>query len=134
MTDGSSHILKYYSAGATANKYFQWDAPIAVTVTSSGTSATYSAMDLTTGVPTTKFGRTFIKYKWTPNAAADALNFQPTGATGDYETKLGVVASVALEESFSILPLLATSKPEVSYKTSAGTLNNVWVQAFEMQL
>lgn len=134
LTDGSSHILAYYTSGSTAQRYFQWDAPIAVTVTASGTSNTYSAMDLTTGVPVSKFGKVSIKYKWTNNAPADALNFTPTGATGDFETVLGIAAGVAQEDNFVILPLLASSKPEISYKTSAGTLNNVWVQAFEMQL
>lgn len=134
LTDGSSHILKYYTSGSGSQKYFQWDAPIAVTVTDSGTSASYSAMNLSTGVPASKYGRAYIKYKWTNNAPADALNFTPSGATGDYETVLGIAAGVAQEDSFSILPLTVSSVPKVSYKTSAGTLNNVWVQAFEMQL
>ncbi len=133
-TDGSSHILVYYTSGSGSAKYFQWDAPIAVTVTSSGTSATYSAMDLSTGVPASKYGRVSIKYKWTNNAAADALNFTPSGATGDFETILGIVAGVAQEDNFVILPLTVSSVPKMSYKTSAGTLNNIWVQAFEMQL
>ncbi|MDD5212363.1 MAG: hypothetical protein PHV62_08095 [Sulfuricurvum sp.] len=133
-TDGSSHILAYYVSGSGSGKYFQWDAPIAVTVTSSGTSATYSAMDLSVGVPASKYSRVSLKYKWTPNAAADALNFTPSGATGDFETILGIVAAVAQEDNFVILPLTVSSVPKVSYKTSAGTLNNVFVQAFEMQL
>lgn len=133
-TDGSSHILLYYASGSGSGKYFQWDAPIAVTVTSSGTSATYSAMDLSTGVPASNYARVSIKYKWTPNAAADALNFTPSGATGDFETILGIVASVAQEDNFVILPLTVSSVPKMSYKTSAGTLNNIFVQAFDMQL
>jgi hypothetical protein len=133
-TDGSSHILAYYTSGSGTVKYFQWDAPIAVTVTDSGTSATYSAMDLSVGVPATKYGKASIKYKWTNNAAADALNFTPGGATGDFETILGIAAGVAQEDNFVILPRTVSSVPKVSYKTSAGTLNNVYVQAFEMQL
>lgn len=133
-TDGSSHILAFYATGSGGGKYFQWDAPIAVTVTSSGTSATYSAMDLSTGVPASNYGRVSIKYKWTPNAAADALNFTPSGATGDFETILGIVAAVAQEDNFVILPLTVSSVPKMSYKTSAGTLNNIFVQAFDMQL
>lgn len=133
-TDGSSHLLAFYASGSGSSKYFQWDAPIAVTVTSSGTSASYSAMDLSTGVPASNYGRVSIKYKWTNNAAADALNFTPAGATGDFETVLGIVAGVAQEDNFVILPLTVSSVPKMSYKTSAGTLNNIWVQAFEMQL
>ncbi len=134
LSDGSSHLLAFYASGSASSRYFEWDAPIAVTVTSSGTSATYSAMDLSVGVPASKYARVNLKYKWTNNAAADSLNFTPAGATGDYETALGIVAGVAQEASFSILPLTVSSVPKVSYKTSAGTLNNVWVQAFEMAL
>lgn len=131
-TDGSSHILLQYQRADNGNtRYMQYDAPIAVTVTSSGTSATYSAMDLSTGVPVTNFGKVRIKYKWTNNAPADALNFTPSGATGDQETVLGIVAAVAQEASFEILPLIVSSLPKVSYKTSAGTLNNVWVCGYE---
>lgn len=133
-SDGSSHLLAFYASGSGNNRYFQWDAPIAVTVTDSGTSATYSAMDLSVGVPASKYGKVNIKWKWTPNAAADSLNFTPGGATGDFETILGIVAAVAQEASFAILPLTVASVPKVSYKRSAGTLNNVLVQAFEMQL
>lgn len=133
-TDGSSHILAYYTSGSANTKYFQWDAPIAVTVTSSGTSASYSAMDLSTGVPASNYGRASVKWKWTNNAAADTLNFTPSGAAGDFETIIGQVAGVAMEDNFVILPLTVSSVPKVSYKVSAGTLNNVWVQAFEMAL
>ncbi len=133
-SDGSTHLLAYYTSGSSADRYFQWDAPIAVTVTDSGTSASYSAMDLSTGVPASRYGKVSVKYKWTNNAAADALNFTPSGATGDFETVLGVAAGVAQEDNFVIKPLTVTSVPKMSYKTSAGTLNNVWVQAFEMQL
>lgn len=134
LSDGSVHLLPFYAQGSGSNLYLQWDAPIAVTVTSSGTSATYSAMDLSVGMPKLSYGKASIKYKWTPAAAADALNFTPSGATGDFETLLGIVASVAQEDNFVVLPLTVSAVPKVSYKTSAGTLNNVWVQAFEMVL
>lgn len=134
LSDGSTHLLPYYTSGSGSTKYFQWDAPIAVTVTSSGTSATYSAMDLSVGVPATSYGKASVKWKWTNNAAADTLNFTPGGATGDFETIIGQVAGVAMEDNFVILPLTVSSVPKVSYKVSAGTLNNVYVQAFEMQL
>lgn len=133
-SDGSTFLLTFYSAGAGGTKYFQWDAPIAVTVTASGTSATYSAMDLSVGMPASNYGRASIKWKWTNNAASDTINFTPSGATGDFETAIGQVAGVAMEDNFVILPLTVSSVPKVSYKVSAGTLNNVWLQAFEMAL
>lgn len=134
LSDASVHLLPFYGSGLGSQKYFQWDAPIAVTVTDSGTSSTYSAMDLSVGMPKLNYGRASIKYKWTPNAAADSLNFTPSGATGDFETVLGIVAAVAQEDNFVILSLTVSAVPKMSYKRSAGTLNNVWVQAFEMVL
>lgn len=131
-SDGSTNLLVYYTIANGNSRYFQWDAPIAVTVTDSGTSATYSAMNFSTGVPASNYGRINMLYKWTPAAAADTLNFTPSGATGDYITLLGIVASVAQQDTFSILPLTVSSVPKVSYKRSAGTLNSVFVQSFEM--
>lgn len=133
-SDSSSDLLLYYTSGNGNVRYFQWDAPIAVTVTASGTSATYSAMDLSVGVPASNYGRVNLMYKWTNNAAADALNFTPGGATGDYQTILGIANGVAQQDGFSILPQTVSSVPKVSYKTSAGTLNNVFVQGYEMVL
>lgn len=130
LSDASSHVLKFYQTG----NYFQWDAPITVTVTASGTSSSYSAMDLSTGVPVSKFGKAYLQWKWTPAAAANVLNFQPAGATGDAFTILGIVASVAQQDAIQILPLLSSSLPKVSYKVSAGTLNSFQVQAFDMAL
>ena len=123
LTDASSHLLPFYSSG----NYIQFDAPVAVVVT-----ATYSAMDLSVAVPATNFGKVYLQYKWTPAAAANTLSFQPSGAVGDYKTTLGIVAAVAQEDTFMIQPLLVAGVPKVSYKISAGTLNNVYVQGFEM--
>lgn len=134
LSDGSVHLLKFYASGFGGSKYFQWDAPIAVTVTASGTSATYSAMDFSVGMPSSNFGNIWFYYKWTNNAANDQLKFQPAGATGDFVAINGVVAGVAQEDQLQILPLIASAKPEVSYKTSAGTLNNIFLQAFNMAL
>lgn len=134
LTDGSAHFLKTYYSGNGTVRYAQYDAPVAVTVTASGTSASYSAMDLSVAVPPTNFGKVFVEYKWTNNAPADLLKFTPTGATGDFLTVSGIAAGVAQIDQFTILPLVATAKPEISYKTSAGTLNNVWVQGYEVLL
>jgi hypothetical protein len=134
LTDGSSHLLSFYMSGTGNGRNFQWDAPIAVTVTASGTSTTYSAMDLSTGVPASKFGRVYLQYNYTCNAAGNSVKFQPAGGTGDAQTFLGQVASVALEDSFTILPLVVAAVPKVSYKVSAGTLNNVNVLSFDMNL
>jgi hypothetical protein len=132
-TDGSSHILLYYTSGSGSAKFFQWDAPITVTVTSSGTSATYSAMDLSTGVPVSNYGTATVYYIWDPNAAGDILNFTPAGATGDYIVNTAITTAIQ-DGNFVIKPLTVSSAPKVSYKISAGTLTGVKVMGFNFNL
>lgn len=132
-TDGSSHLLLFYQSGSGSGRFFEWDAPIAVTVTSSGTSATYSAMDLSTGVPVSNFGLATLYYIWDPNAAGDILNFTPAGATGDYIVNTAITTAIQ-DGNFVIKPLTVSSVPKVSYKISAGTLTGVKVMGFNLNL
>lgn len=135
ISNNSTQWPIIYASGKNSNiRRFQYDAPIAVTVTDSGTSATYSAMDLSTAVPVNFYDQVTMYYKWTPAAAANTLMFQPSGGTGDYHTVLGIVASVAQDAQMLILPLTVASVPKVSYKVSGGTLNSILVEAYSMQL
>lgn len=134
LTNGSAQFLLFYQTGSNSARYYQYDAPVSITVTASGTSTTYSPMDFSVAVPLVNFGRVAMEWTWTNNAAGDSLNFQPTGGTGNTITKRGIVAGVIVEDQGLILPLIASSKPEISYKTSAGTLNSVLVQGFEFNL
>lgn len=134
MTDGSAHFLKFYASGVDNVRYIQYDAPISVTITSSGTSAAYSAMDLSVAVPAANFGRVLMNYAWTVNAAADTLGLTPAGATGDFILVKGLVAAVQQTGQVNILPQLASSVPKVSYKVSAGTLNSLVVEGHEYYL
>lgn len=132
-TDGSSHLLKFYGSSSGSTRTFNWDAPIAVTVTSSGTSATYSAMDFSTGVPVSAFGTAQVYAIWDPNAAGDILNFTPSGATGNFIVNTAVGTAIQ-DFSFTILPILVASVPKVDYKISAGTLTGVTVKGFNLNL
>lgn len=132
-TDGSVHFLKFYMTGSDSYRRVEWDAPIAVTVTDSGTSATYSAMDLSTGVPPSRYGHANVYAIWDPNAAGDILNFTPSGATGDFIVNTAITTAIQ-DLSFDILPLTVSSVPKVSYKISAGTLTGVKVKAFFLNL
>lgn len=132
-SDGSSHLLKFYETNSSSTRFFEWDAPIAVTVTDSGTSATYSAMDLSTGVPPSSYGLATVYYIWDPNAAGDILNFTPAGGTGDYIVNTAITTAIQ-DGNFVIKPLTASSVPKVSYKISAGTLTGVKVMGYTMNL
>lgn len=129
LTDGSAHILKFYQA----NRYFQFDAPISVLA--AGTATAYTAIDLSVAVPPVNFGRVWLYSALTPAAAGHTAKFQPQGATGDFHIQTGQVATVAVDQQFNILPLLASSKPEVAYKLTANTdALSVSVEGFEMIL
>ncbi len=132
LTDSSGFILSFYMAAATAGnlRYIQYDAPIAVTVTDSGTSSSYSAMDLSVAVPKTNFEKVKIYAKWDPNAAADILTFQASGGTGNWLINTAVSTTVQ-DFNFDILPLLVTAIPKISYKVSAGTLTAVTVLGYD---
>ena len=131
-TDGSSDFLVFYMAAGTSgnSRYIQWDAPIAVTVTDSGTSATYSAMNLAVGVPNANFAKVKLYAKWDPNAAGDILTFQASGGVGDWLPNTAISTTIQ-DLSFDILPLIAVGVPKVSYKISAGTLTNVAVMGYD---
>ncbi len=133
QTDGSVHVLPFSGFENGSLRYMQFGAPIAITVTSSGTSATYAALDLSPAVKVSNFGIVQLQYKWTPAAANDVLNFSADGVS-DSVTILGAVAGVAQAGSFPIVPKLVASVPTIWYKVSAGTLNNVWVQALQVFL
>lgn len=132
-TDGSSHLLVFYATGTGASRFFEWDAPIAVVVTDSGTSATYSAMIMSTGAPVSNYSTITVYAKWDPNAAGDVLNFTPSGATGDYIVNTAITTAIQ-DFIFVIKPLTVSSVPKVSYKISAGTLTAVNVMGYNMSL
>lgn len=132
-TDGSAHFLLFYQSGNGSSRFFQWDAPIAVTVTGSGTSATYLAMDLSTGVPPSNYGRAEVYAIWDPNAAGDILNFTPSGATGNYIVNTAVGTAIQ-DFWFAIQPRTVAAVPKIDYKISAGTLTGVTVKGFNFNL
>lgn len=133
LTDGSSHFLLFYMAAAASGnlRYIQYDAPITITVTDSGTSASYSAMSLAPAVPTAGWEKVKVYAKWDPNAAADVLTFQAAGGTGNWLINTAVSTTVQ-DFNFDILPKLSSSVPKISYKVSAGTLTAVTVLGYDL--
>lgn len=133
-TDASPFILPFYQSGSNNYPFFQWGAPIAVTVTNSGTSATYVAQDLSTGVPAANYGQATVYAVWDPNAAGDILNFTPSGSTaGDYIVNTAISTTIQ-DFSFVIKPLTVAAVPKIDYKISAGTLTGLKVMGFNLSL
>lgn len=120
-TDASVHFLKgYWTAGGISRRVFMYDAPQATAITA-GAATSYTAIDLTTLVPLIDNQPVWINSAFTPNAASDTLKLQPQGATGDAVIITAQVASVVVTTQSYLLSKIASSKPEIAYKVSAGT-------------
>jgi hypothetical protein len=133
LTDSSAHILPFYSPATNqSQRYFQWDAPIAVL--SAGTSTSHAAIDLSVAMPSAQFGMAILQAAFTSTTAADTAKFRPTGATADWLTITGAVSGGVLDEQFQILPLLAAAKPEIDYILSAAGALTVLLQGYMFQV
>ncbi len=136
LTNGSANFLAFYMTGSASQRFYQYDVPVAVVVPSSGTSTTFVAVDLSVAVPLVNFGRSQLQYNWTNNAVTDILSLQPAGGTGTAWVTKGQAAGIPQDGNALILPLIASSKPEIAYKTTTGgsVLNTMAVQGFEFAL
>lgn len=120
VSDGSTHFLAFYSSGNSNARVFTYDAPLATSVTT-GTSATYAAIDLTALVPKVTNTPVLFKANWTANAAADTFNMQGGNGTGDQWSLIAPVAGgTAHTVAFgTVLSQLVASVPTSNYKVSA---------------
>lgn len=120
-TDSSSHfLLGYVSQGIQGLHSFYYDAPQATAITA-GAATSYTLIDLTALVPAVDNTPVYVLGKLTPNAANDTLQLQPAGATGNAITIAGQVTTVAIYDQFKMLAKISSSKPQISYKVSAGS-------------
>lgn len=118
VTDASIHFLPgYWTAGNGSSRLFMYDAPQATAITA-GTATSYTAIDLSTLVPTVDNLPVWVASALTPDAASRTLKLQPTGATGDAITITGQVAAVVVSSNNLVLAKLSSSLPKISYKVS----------------
>lgn len=118
VTDASAHFLPgFWTAGNSSSRLFMYDAPQATSITA-GAATSYTAITLTTLVPTADNLPVWISSAFTPGAASRVLNLQPTGATGDAIAITGQVTSVVVTSNSLVLAKLSSSVPKVSYKVS----------------
>lgn len=94
----------------------------AVSVLSGGNATSFTAIDLSTAIPTTTapFVIALATVTFIPAAKGDTLQFRPTGstATANLVTITGRVAGVAQTDTVILHCGVASSKPEVDYKVS----------------
>lgn len=119
-TDGSVHFVAAGILNAAFYKgYFILPA---VSVLSGGNATSFTAIDLSTAIPTTTdtFVIALASVTFIPSAAGDTVQFRPTGssATTSLPVITGVSAGVAQSQNIVLNCGVGSSKPEVDYKVS----------------
>jgi hypothetical protein len=136
-TDSSAHFLAASVLNAAFEKgYFLSPA---VSVLSGGNATTFTAIDLSTPIPTTTdpFVIALLAVTFIPLAAGDVVQIRPTGssATNNLVTITGNVAGVAQTNYISVNVGVGSSKPEIDYKVSvSGDSVSMSVQGYYVTL
>lgn len=120
-TDGSTHFVttNLFQAKNYRGFYIQ----PAVSVLSGGNATSFTAIDLSTAIPTTT--QTFVValavVTFIPSAKGDVVQFRPTGyvgSTANLPVITGRAAGIAQTDYIALNCGVASSKPEVDYKVS----------------
>lgn len=128
----------YMSNAIGGSRQFLYDAPVALTLASSGAATTYSggATALTGLVPPINNVPVLFAASFIPgNAAGDTMKLQPGNATGDAVIITGQVTTVHITENVTVLSQLVSAVPTVNYKvTNAGDTAALNVAGYQMAL
>lgn len=123
-TDGSKHFV--YSTQKPQNvvnalAYYLSPA----SVLSGGNATTFTAIDLSTPIPTTTLVNViaFLQVTFTPAAVGDVVQFRPTGssATSGVPTITGLAAGIAQTQYLQVICGVGSSKPEIDYLVSSSS-------------
>lgn len=136
-TDSSVH----FTAASILNAAFEKSYFLQpyVSVLSGGNATTFTAIDLSSAIPTTTdpFVIAYLNVIFTPAAVGDVVQFRPTGstATSGLVTIVGQAAGISQTECVTVMTGVASSKPEVDYKvTASGDSVSVLVEGYSVTL
>jgi len=137
LTDGAVHLLAASVLNAVNEKGF-FLSP-AVSVLSGGNAVTFTAIDLSSAIPTTTepFVIALLAVTFIPAAAGDVAKFRPTGssAVNNLVTITGNIAGVAQTSYIAVNCGVGSSKPEIDYEVSvSGDSLSVSVQGYYVTL
>lgn len=132
-TNGSAEILPFRQDGCGLDRWMWYDAPIATDITS-GSSATYAAVNCSAGIPTSTPTMARFYCVFTPTAADDTLVLAPGTSTSTlgYASASGAVAGVA-ETVQLMCPTDSPVTNAIDYKVT-GSAVAISVQAYLDQL
>lgn len=122
ITDSSAHFIAADVLNSSGYKGFYLQP--SVSVLSGGNATSFTAIDLSSAIPTTSdvFVIALATVTFIPAAAGDVVTFRPTGYTGttaNLPTIVGVAAGVAQTNTISLNCGVGSTKPEVDYKVTA---------------
>lgn len=123
-TDGSSHfVYATHKPQNMINALTYYVSP--ASVLSGGNATTFTAIDLSTPIPTTTLNNVIVALlvTFTPAAAGDVVQLRPTGstATTNLVTIVGVTAGVAQSQYVVMIAGVGASKPEIDYLVSSAS-------------
>jgi hypothetical protein len=117
LTDGSSHILKFYSFGARGAPIVFWDA-VFTSLNAAGHASTYSAVSLATAIPPSS-QVAIINWALTPATAGNTALLRPTGSASTTNQQL--TGSVAAKANAGQLWLNTNASQSIDYITTSGS-------------
>ena len=124
-TDGSSHFVyathKPQNMVGALTYYLQPP----VSVLSGGNATTFTAINLSTAIPTTTLPNVIVSLlvTFTPAAINDVVQFRPTGssATSGVPTIVGAAAGIAQTQYLTMIAGVGASVPEIDYLVTSSS-------------
>lgn len=124
QTDGSAHFVASSTNPLNARNLLCYYLSPAVSVLAGGNATTFTAIDMSSPIPTTTSRDViaFLLVTFIPSAVGDTVQFRPTGEgtpqTAGLNTIVGLAAGVAQQQYIAVIAGVASSKPEIDYKVS----------------
>lgn len=135
LTDGSSHVLKFWQYGNGSAKDMWYDTPIATPAIT--TATTYSTQSLAAGVPAIAC-ETFLAVDFNPSggAATDVVNMGPYGSTPTAAMVIFGYGVGAAQQGMAVVPCaLNSGVPTIEHKeTSASDALSISVSGYRDNL
>lgn len=135
-SNGSTQIIPFDMYGHGVDRRCVWRDAISVLVVSSSAPTTFTAADLSAGLPAYNKLEVLLQLTFTPSEAGRSVSFRPTGSAGTVvPTFSGDASDVARKGQHTVEAWLASGLPKVDYLFSnASDLLTAYVQSYKYSL
>ncbi len=124
QTDASAHFVASSTNPLNARNLLAFYVSPAVSVLAGGNATSFTAIDMSTPIPTTTARDVIalLQVTFIPLAIGDTVQFRPTGEgtpqTAGLVTITGAAAGIAQTQYVQVISGVGSSKPEIDYKVS----------------